>query len=363
MHTRQSNRSMFADQRARRLPGAWFFLTLLLLLGGLGIYTAIDNNLLRVETVSVTIPGMGRAFEGYTILHISDLHGKRFGPAQSALQSALRDRSYQVVCITGDMIGQDEDPYPFYELIDALRPGVPVFFILGDEDPQAVISEPHYSNDVLAEFISGAQRHGATYLDAPRPLSVGGHTVWILLESQLSLDMDAAEQSYRNQIQRDQAGGNAQLAGIKARMRALNYQLDVINRVRAAREQMNQGDLYIALVHHPLQGDFVRGLQNWASPANASPYARQLDLVLAGHYNGGQVRLPFLGPLYVPERGLSGRGWLPGDAVTQGLMQVGGVTQFVSPGLGVSHAYSIPFRLFNGPRVTLLRLTASLPVQ
>ncbi len=356
MRASKPSRSMFSGQRGTRVSGGWLFLVALIVVGLSITYNIFVNNMVQVEGISVTVPALDPTFEGYSILHISDLHGKRFGSGQSLIRAALRNRSYNVVCITGDMVGPDGDPYPFYELIECLDPRVPIYFIPGDEDPQVIMTEPHYSNDVLAEFVQGAQRRGAIYLDAPRSLVVGGKKLWVLPESQLSLDLDAAEQSFRNQLKRDQEGGNAELAGIKARSRALNYQLEILNRVREARASMQGADLQIALVHHPLQSDFVRNLQNWSATdsTTVSSQARQVDLVLAGHNNGGQACLPFIGPLYVP-----GRGWLPGERRTHGLMQVGGVTQFVSAGLGVSRAYSVPFRMFNAPRIALLRLTTS----
>jgi predicted MPP superfamily phosphohydrolase len=53
-------------------------------------------------------------------------------------------------------------------------------------------------------------------------------------------------------------------------------------------------------------------------------------------------------------------GWLPEDSHLVGLSTVQGVTQYISPGLGVSDAYAIPLRLFNTPTVTILTLTARM---
>ncbi len=359
------NHSMFSDQRAQhRFPVGWVFIVLLIVIFFIAAYSVIDNNIVRIESVQVTLPGMDKLYEGFTILHISDLHGKRFGTEQKQLAMTLRNARYNAVCITGDVTGPDGDPRAFYELLDILDAGKPIYFIAGDEDPTAVIGEPHYTNDVFADFILGAQRKGAIYLDAPQKVTYNGGTLWIVPESQLSLDLDAAEQRYRNQLRQDQEGGNAELAGIKARERMLNYQLDVLERVRTARAEMASGDMHIALVHHPLRAEFIRTLQSWMLSTGSS-YARTLDLVLAGHYNGGQARLPFFGPIKVPENGgeLPRGGWFPGDKRVHGLSQVAGVAQYINAGLGASGAYMIPFRMFNSPRVALIRLTTSLTPQ
>lgn len=356
--TGKSSHSMFSDQRIRRrFPAGWFFLVFAFFIGSVALYTVVDNGILRIEHMDVTIPAMDRAFEGFSILHISDLHGKRFGTEQKQFADLLRNVQYNAVCITGDVTAPDGDPHAFYELLDVLDPTKPIYFIAGDEDPAAIVSEPHYTNDVLAEFIVGAQRKGAIYVDSPQRIPFGNKSIWIVPESQLSLDLDAAEKKFREQLRADQMGGNAHLAGIKVRERMLYYQLDVVERARTARDEMQPTDLQIALAHHPLQADFIRELQGVTS---STSYARALDLILVGHYNGGQVRLPFLGPIFVPDKSLPRGGWFPGDANVHGLKQVAGIAQFINAGTGVSGAYNLPVRLFNGPKIALLKMTSSL---
>jgi len=369
LSSRRSNKPslrLFSAQSDQNAPRkGWLFLVFISLAVLLALYAVVDSATVQVEQVSVVIPGMDRAFEGYTILHISDLHGKRFGAAPRQLADALRRVRFDAVCISGDVTGQDWNPYAFYELLDALNPArQPVYFIAGDDDPPALIGEPHYINDVLAEFVSGAQRKGAIYVDAPQRIAVNGRSIWIMPGALLGLDLDNAEAQYRSQLRRDQESGNAHMPGIKARERLLTYQLDVLNRTREAYEAMQTADLRVALVHCPLRADFIRTLQSaGGATGGGSAYARVLDLVLAGHYNGGQIRLPFLGPLYVPGDDMPRDGWLPGDSRTQGLSLASGVAQHISAGLGVSGAYSVPVRLFNSPKVTLLKLTSSLPSQ
>ena len=357
----KSSQNMFSDQGVRKGSHmGWFLLVLIGLIVSLAAYAVIESNFAQVEAVRVVIPGMDRAFEGFTILHISDLHGKRFGQAQRQLADVLSKVHFDIVCISGDVTGQDGNPYAFYELLDMLDPqNRKVFFIAGDDDPPAL--EPHYMNDVLAEFITGAQRKGAIYVDAPQEVKVSGRSIWIMPGSQLGLDLDNAETQYRNQQRRDQESENANLPTLRVRERKVTYQLDVLSRTREAYDAMQSGDLRVALVHMPLRAEFIRTLQNaGGTTAAGSAFTRVLELVLAGHYNGGQVRVPFLGPLYVPGDDLPRDGWFPGDRRVQGLSQVSGIAQHISAGLGVSSAYSVPIRLFNSPKVTLLRLTASL---
>jgi len=374
----KTSSNMFSDQSAGKGSRMGLFLLVLMsLIALLAVFTMIDSNYVRVEQVQVVIPGMDSAFEGFSILHISDLHGKRFGAKQQQLKRALDNVHFDAVCITGDITGQGTGPYDaFYELLEILEPSAkrPVFFVAGDDDPPALIGEPGATADVLAEFIIGAQRRGAIYVDAPQRfngtdrLRAVGKSVWIMPGSLLGLDLKNAQDQYENQLRKDQESENANSPGIKARERLIKHQLEVLERAQAAYDPespdyMQPGDLRVALVHTPLRPDFIRTLQN-AGGANTagSAYARVLDLVLAGHYNGGQVRLPFIGPVYVPGDDLPRSGWFPGNRRVQGLSQVSGIAQHISPGLGTSSAYSVPIRLFNSPRVTVLRLTSSLPI-
>jgi len=80
---------------------------------------------------------------------------------------------------------------------------------------------------------------------------------------------------------------------------------------------------------------------------------RYASLILAGHYNGGQWRLPFAGAIYVPELG-----WFPKDSLVQGLSYVEGIPQHISPGLGSDPHYEyMPGRVFNPPVMTRIVLT------
>lgn len=354
-----SNRNLFTENTRRRLPLVWILLIVLLVVGVLGAYNLIQGSIVRVDELTVVIPGLDRAFEGYTILHISDLHGARFGQSQQQLLSAIRRHSYNAVCITGDVVSASNDPYAFYELLEGLGTRQPVYFIAGDEDPVAVISEAHQSNEVLADFVLGGQRRGATFVDSPISISYGGQTIWFAPESLFSLDIDSAQQSYRDQLQSDLNGGNAELESVKARIRALRYRINTLDRAKAAREIITEEDLVIALTHSPLQSAFVSTMQGWTVTGTGISFAQTMDLVLAGHYNGGQIRLPLLGALYIPNQNLPRNGWFPDQSLVQGLMQTGGVLQHVSSGLGVAQIYGLHFRLFNPPRVTVLRLTGS----
>lgn len=336
---------MFTPPRRNFKSLLLILLLFALLIGGSLLYSAIVGRMVSVSEVSALIPGLPKEFEGYTILHISDLYGARFGEKQADIAKAVAGKNYNLVCITGDMLADDEDPQPFYELLTALGEKRPVLFIAGENDPNPLEGESSLADSVLAPFILGAQQRSAVYLDAPYCVESGEQRLWFTPDSALSLDLDAAEQTYQAQLGR---------AITPVQQKTALYQLDRIERIREARERMAAEDTYVVLSHMPLKASFVRGMTTTRTEGKSATLIGMIDLVLAGHYNGGQARLPFLGPIYV-----SGYGLFPGEGVVEGLVTSGTLTQHISPGLGVRPDTAPPMRLFNPPTVTLVKLTAA----
>ncbi len=101
----------------------------------------------------------------------------------------------------------------------------------------------------------------------------------------------------------------------------------------AALTERKEGEATVLLAHEP---DFVRAAE-----------VHNIDLVVAGHTHGGQIRLPFIGPV----------GPLPttlGRSFDQGLFSVGPTTLFITPGVGTSGTRA---RLFAPPEISLLTIT------
>jgi len=79
------------------------------------------------------------------------------------------------------------------------------------------------------------------------------------------------------------------------------------------------------------------------------PRVLEADLTLAGHTHGGQVRLPFLGPLWAPCRNPRQR--------SAGLITVNGATAYVSRGLG--EGFPLRFRCPREMPLLTLRATSA----
>jgi predicted MPP superfamily phosphohydrolase len=83
---------------------------------------------------------------------------------------------------------------------------------------------------------------------------------------------------------------------------------------------------------------------DYADDVIGHPRGRLVDLMLSGHSHGGQVRLPFVGPLHLPTGALK---------YVEGLYRFDRMQLYVNRGIG---AVGLPFRLNCPPEITLFTL-------
>jgi len=309
------------------------------------------NQFVFVHREAVPVRGLVEAFDGYTILHISDLKGERFGGKQGMLDFMLDGDAYDIVLITGDMISPLGNAQPFFKLLERLRemnPDAPVYYIAGDGDPLPVSMDYAAGGSPFAPWVLGAAQRGAQLLSSPVCIEREGQRLWLMTRAQLSLDIDTMQSQYERQYLSALSGGDDNQIELAA------YQLNSLESMRSARRQMTGEDVYIALTHVlPDAGD---------AGALASPaIPRAVDLMLGGHYLGGLLRLPALGPLFVPSSALPRYGVLPGKGVCSGLSRQGTTWMYASSGLGARDAMYPEwfFRMMNPPSATLISLTPS----
>ena len=323
---------------ARRLLWLAALLLLALLLGNFAV-----NQFVFVRRVEVPVTGLPEAFDGYTLLHISDLKGALFGAGQSRLAFALRGADFDAVALTGDMVSARGNAEPLYALIEALRdmnPAAPIYFIAGDDDPEPASMDYATGGSPFAPWVLGARQRGATLLSAPQSVERGAERIWLATSSQLSLDLDTMQRQFELQYlaaRRDGDENEIELA---------EYNLQWLTQTRAARQLIKDASAVVTLTHVP--------------PA-AQDLSTQIDLVLCGHYLGGLMRLPGVGPLFIPSLSLPRYGLFPGAQAYAGLQRVGRTSVYASSGLGSEDSHYPPFffRLFNPPAVTLVTLTPS----
>ena len=107
------------------------------LLLALVVYTLYDNGRIVVDYVTVKHSQVPDSFDGYKILQISDLHGKKFGEENNNLVEVIDSIDYDMILLTGDYMDEPNGDN-YWDIIDLLEDiknkDVPKLYILGESD-------------------------------------------------------------------------------------------------------------------------------------------------------------------------------------------------------------------------------------
>jgi uncharacterized protein len=97
---------------------------------------------IEVKRNPIALQGLPGAFDGFTILHLTDLHADISVGAMQALPAAIEGLDYDICVITGDFRGKTFGPHRrATKLIGhVLRDiGKPVYGVLGNHDPASML--------------------------------------------------------------------------------------------------------------------------------------------------------------------------------------------------------------------------------
>ena len=267
-------------------------------------YNESLNNQIKVVQEEIMIHDLPEELKGFTILQVTDLHGKNFGENQERLLAMINQIEYDVLAITGDMgdLNYDPDGQALKQLIVGLTGDGKVVYIEGNHGPFVKDREKGTVNE-LGEWL---ESRGVDLLMDPVAIDYQGTKIWI------------AEQT----IPFYQPMGF---------------------------EGITEEDTLIGLMHYPMNEYFY---ENQSKNEDFPSY----DLILAGHYHGGQWRIPGLGALFISD--VNGDNWFPSQERVSGLTEWSGYKQYVSRGLGASGSNPlIKQRWFNPPEINVLILT------
>ena len=353
---RETNPYTFASDRRRFKRPRKLFRKLLVLLLLLVLTFWVTNftfsRRVRLEEVRLTILNLPVDLEEYSILHISDLHGARYGEKQKAIKTALGNTRYSCVIMTGDMLGEDGDLEPLLELIALMPEDTPKYMIPGDVEGSFIDTGAHGSLSPYNDWALRLQEAGVILLDRPVSETRGKGTIRFVPEEIYMLDLDMTESVYRKQLASLNARATSLTADDAARIRALEFELERLEDIRTLKAEFAPEDIQIVVSHTPLTEEYTQNLVSWTDKETVFSL-RYANLILAGHYNGGQWRIPGVGAIYVPELG-----WFPEDSMVQGLSWLGDIPQYISPGLGSDpHYENMPGRVYNPPVITRIVLT------
>ncbi|MCR6096291.1 metallophosphoesterase [Salipaludibacillus agaradhaerens] len=320
-----------------------WMLILIVVMGVTVGYIYWENSRVVLTEETIFIEELPEEFEGFKILQITDLHGKMFGSEQRRLVDAINDVSYDAIVFTGDMLKDDTstDYAPTYQLLEGLSNLDNALFVTGNTDPHHF--EPVTKRTVKKDdFIEGMIERGIEPLDSIYTISRGESKLFFT-EFEISL-LDPEEE-----LEHLKAGTGA------------NQQADILDRDYLTElfqdmtelDNMSDDDVLISLYHYPLVDQRIDYYQQ-----DPSVNLRDYDLHIAGHYHGGQIRLPFIGALIVPEAYYDNYGLFPPQDRVMGLWEYDGIQQYVSTGLGASDPIKfLGFRFLNPPEINLLTLS------
>ncbi len=259
-------------------------------------FFVFENNDIVVSKFTYASERLPKAFEGFVIAQISDLHNKRFGANQKRIFQKLKDANPDLIVVTGDVLDHRRyDFAPVIELMNGAKKLAPVVYVPGNHEE---------STGRYIEIKEALLRAGVTVLgDASYTVSRDDDTVTVL--------------------------GVLDPAFSKLRQ---TRKTDASDMRRFLNTQYEENDFTILLSHR------AELLKLYSEVG--------VDLVFAGHAHGGQIRLPFIGGLYAP-----GQGVFP--KYTSGRHDAGNTTMYISRGLGNS---VFPLRIFNRPELVVVTL-------
>ena len=99
----------------------------------LGIFLYSQNKWISLEQITVQSTRLPHNFDGFKIMHLSDLHGQYFGKNQSDLLKKINTFKPDLIAITGDLFDSSYDDEASFSLIEQLS-DYPVYFVTGNHE-------------------------------------------------------------------------------------------------------------------------------------------------------------------------------------------------------------------------------------
>ena len=257
----------------------------------------LEPFLLDVERVGVTSPWLPAGFDGLKIAQLSDLHLHRISRAYRTAIDVIGREHPDLIVITGDLVDRPDQTSACLAFLSDLQAAakVPVLVVPGNWDHRAFPTRQS-----IAAWHKRVQSETGIRVLANQNVVLHRHAdrIWLV----------GTDDPYFGHADLD-----ASFKGVPDSAFAL-----VLTHAPEAFEELAQ-----------------------------RPAAR---LVLAGHTHGGQVRLPFIGPLRVPSR--------YGTRFAHGLFRLGDTFFYVNAGMGMSH---LPVRFLCRPELTFITVKSCRP--
>lgn len=240
------------------------------------------NQHFKIKEITVISEKIPKEFDGYEILHVSDLHNTIYGRKNKRLSQAINKLNLDAIVYTGDLV--DEGSFGergFYDLLEGIEKNIPSFFSFGNhEDGLKPTQKEELLNKLTREEVTVLRDHHVFIEKDKEKISIYG----------LDLERTYLRDTYKED-------GTLQLT-----------KEELIKRFGEGREGFQ-----ILLAHNPLYGDVYM--------------EAGFDLIFSGHVHGGMIRIPGIGGLLSPDRSF----W---PKYSLGKYESQGKALIVSPGIG-----------------------------
>ena len=269
----------------------------------LALYSGeIERHWIEITDTTVHLPNLPAAFEGVRIAQLSDIHMDEYTEPSflRRVLSHIDSLDPHAIVLTGDFVS--EGPFSRDFAIGAAWRCAKILSQLKCRQLYAILG----NHDVAI-----GTREITEALTANR--------IAVLNNAYLPIDRFG-----------ERSGGRVWLAGVD----------DPVNghpapeRAIPAAIRNRPGEPVLLMCHAP----------DYADDLLVTPAGRAVDLMLSGHTHGGQIRLPFLGPLTLPSLGRK---------YIQGWFRFGKMQLYVNRGIGT---VGVPFRFACPPEITLITL-------
>lgn len=263
----------------------------------------IDSNFLQVTNITIKNKKIPSNFNGYKILHLSDLHSKSFGEKNIDLINKINKINPDVIVMTGDMVNCNDVNYDsFLNLVKGLSKKYKIYYIMGNHEQ----SMEYEKRKVIFDFLEANE---VKILDNEKIILENNNQTINLYGSWCNLRYYSSSK-------------------IKEKY---EFTSEVMDRIME-NSPIEEEKYNILLAHNP---NFIEAYTKWGA-----------DLVLSGHIHGGMVRMPYIGGIFSPDTMFFPK-------YTSGVYNVNDKKLIVSRGLGRGVR---GFRFLNRPEINVITL-------
>ncbi|MBQ9120408.1 MAG: metallophosphoesterase [Lachnospiraceae bacterium] len=260
------------------------------------IWMLVTNLRVEVNETRVFYESLPAAFDGFRMVQISDFHNAKFGKGNQGLVQKVKSAAPDIIVITGDFIdSRRTDIAVSLAFAKELTEIAPCYYVTGNH-------ESRLKEEELGKLEQGLLAAGVVVLRDKK----------VLIEKN---------------------GEQMALVGIEDPDFSKDWNEITANVMREKIDALTEEDCFtIVLSHRP---EYYEAYKD-----------AKVNLVLAGHAHGGQIRLPFVGGVIAPHQGLFPK-------YDAGLYREDEFALMVSRGIGNSLC---PVRVNNPPEIVVLEL-------